>query len=395
MLAAVTPLDERRPAAGRIIPEPLAPGEAPPDSPLALQLASLWEELLGAGPPGLHDDFFARGGSSLTALRLVREVQARLGRVLPLEVFLEHATLGRMIEALERGAPPVQSGLLSLRPGRDGTPLALFHPAGGSALCYLDLARRLPWRRPVQAVHEPPGLAERAPSLVERASAYAALLERARPQAAWCLAGHSFGGLVAFEVARRLERPPAAVVLIDATAPGQGGWRDEDDFVARLADALEGADLDAESDDAGAEQRLWSALRDVAGDELARVEPQRAGRARLGDVERFCRRLRFVPQRGALGYRELRAFLRSLRAALRSARAYVAEPYAGRVVLLQAAAASASWRRDQARRWRDLAPRLEQREIPGRHLDLLGEPHVASLAARLFELLGELDGAVA
>ncbi len=397
MLAAVTPHDAGRGSTGGIIPEPGARA-AQPDAALALQLASLWEELLGGGAVGAQDDFFARGGGSLTALRLVREVEARLGLTLPLEVFLEHATLARMVAALASEARSARDGLLCLRPGRVGTPLTLIHPAGGSALCYLALARRLSWRRPVYALHEPAGLAARGLSLALRAGEYAAHLTRAHPLAAGCLAGHSFGGLVAFEAARQFHArgaAPAAVVLLDSTAPGQDGVRDEDDLVRRLADALDGADLEAADEDPTAEARLWAVLREVAGDELARAFPQRAGHVRLGDVERFCRRLRFVPEHGAIGYVELRAFLISLRAALRSARAYAPEPYAGRVVLLQADEASALRKRAQVRRWRELAPDLEVHPVPGHHLDLLGEPHVEALAARLVTLLDALDGSAA
>ncbi len=398
MLAAVTQESADRDATAGIIPDPAARGDGVrgwPDTPLALQLASLWEELLGGGPVRLEDDFFARGGGSLGALRLAREAEERLGLELPLDAFLEGATLARLVAALGRARPVADDGLVCLRPGRAGVPLLLVHPAGGSALCYLALARQLAWSRPIYALREPLALAARGPSLVERASAYVSLLEGLRPGAQWCLAGHSFGGLVAFEAARQLAArgaSPRAVVLIDATAPGQAGVRDEDALVRRLADALEGADLDASGADPRAEARLWETLREVAAVEGPRLAPG-ARRVRLGDLERFCRRLGFVPERGALDYSELRGLLLALRAALRSARDYAPGPYAGRVLLLQAEQAPAGWHDAQARRWRRLAPRLETRSIPGHHLDLLGEPHVAALAACLGQLLDALDGA--
>lgn len=364
---------------GRIIPRP-----APPGTPAELLVAGLWQELLDAGDVGPHDDFFARGGDSFRALRLVEALERRVGLRLPLSAFLDDATLGGLARALVRsGGGP----LACFRPGRDGgAPLALLHPAGGSALCYLELARRLPWRHALHGLSEPAD--GRAPTLEARASRYVDLLRDARPEAAWSLGGHSFGGLVAFEAARQLAargRRPPLVLLIDAGPPGHDGRRDEDAFVRGLADRLLAADVD--SGDPAAEERLLASLAELA-DATPRADGDARGRTRFGALESFCRRLRFVPD-GALGYAELRAFLGSLRSAFEQARRYTPGAYDGRVVLLQAQRSDAGWRRVQAERWRALAPALEVRPVPGGHLDLLGEPHVEALAAQVSGLLDE------
>ncbi|NBE57049.1 non-ribosomal peptide synthetase, partial [Streptomyces boluensis] len=60
----------------------------PPRTPRELHIAELWQRAAGlpegAGPPGVHDDFFTVGGDSLRAARLVLDLRAELGLALPL-----------------------------------------------------------------------------------------------------------------------------------------------------------------------------------------------------------------------------------------------------------------------------------------------------------------------
>lgn len=353
-------------------------------------MASVWEEILESGPLGADDDFFALGGTSLMALRMIDAIHARLHRELPLEALVAGATIARVARALARAPALKRSSLVRFRPGRGRPPLFFVHSAGGSPLSYLELARRLTPDQPVFGVQEPEGLGDREPSVEDRAAMYLDEILATCPEGPWHVAGHSFGGLVAFEMARQLSttgRSPGVVALIDTTAPAIDGARIEDDLVRRLGEILEAAaldeDLPADPED---ERRLWSALAQFAdaalGDHAARS-------TRLGAIERFCRRFHFLPSDEDMGYVELRRFLRAMRAAFRSARHYAPRAYAGRVSLLQATASdrlddAAAWKRVQIERWSAVAlGGVDACDVPGRHLDLLGPPHADVLAARL------------
>jgi thioesterase domain-containing protein/acyl carrier protein len=383
ILAAVA-RDTREDGGARIIPQPRAARDAL-DSPRLLLVASLFEELLGRAPVDAGDDFFALGGDSFRALRLVDALRARAGLSLPPRAFLEDASVAGLARALAAIASPSPGKVVCLRPGHPpAVPLALVHPPGGSILGYVELARRLPLAHPVFALGEPEDMRAGEPTVETRASIYRERLGAARPETCWRLGGHSFGGLVAFEMARQEARrgqAPPPVLLFDTAAPGAAGTRDEPPFVRALADALAEADL-GDDPPHEAEARLWRRLAELAG------EPS----GRLGNLERLCRRLRFAPVgTGAFGYAELRAFLRALRAAFSSARRYAPGPYAGRVLLFQAQAAEAAWRGRQIESWRGLAPALEVHPVPGDHLDLLAGPHVATLAETVARALSDGD----
>ena len=58
------------------------------------ELAAIWADVLGVAAVGLHDDFFAIGGHSLLAVRVMAEVERRFGRALPVAtIFQRGATV--------------------------------------------------------------------------------------------------------------------------------------------------------------------------------------------------------------------------------------------------------------------------------------------------------------
>src|SRR5262249_53431553 len=63
---------------------PLRPAGARPCTPTEEILAGLWRDLLGTGEVSRDDDFFALGGQSMLAMRLVSQVRETFSIELPL-----------------------------------------------------------------------------------------------------------------------------------------------------------------------------------------------------------------------------------------------------------------------------------------------------------------------
>ncbi len=83
--------------------QPLAADLEPPRSPLEELVAGLWAELLGGGQPArLHDDFFASGGHSLLAIRLLARLRAATAVDLSLRTFFTHPTVAALAAEVER-----------------------------------------------------------------------------------------------------------------------------------------------------------------------------------------------------------------------------------------------------------------------------------------------------
>jgi amino acid adenylation domain-containing protein len=69
-----------------------------PDTPLETAMAELWAEVLGVPRVGMQDDFFALGGDSLSAVRLLSAVREQFGVGFPLAALFAAPRVGPVLE---------------------------------------------------------------------------------------------------------------------------------------------------------------------------------------------------------------------------------------------------------------------------------------------------------
>jgi amino acid adenylation domain-containing protein len=283
-------------------------------------------------------------------------------------------TLGYPCPALRPASRPPRSPLVPLVPPAEagpGRPLFLIHPAGGHVFCYLDLARRLGPDRPVYGLATPPLAAgERAPGLEERAAVYVEAIVSVQPRGPYALGAWSLGGVFAWEVAQQLRQrgeDVALLALLDSQAPDPAApSRDQADLLAALAEELEAS--------SGQTLAITApALRELP--EPARVKTVFAAARRAGAIPAD------VGEEAALEH------LRALEANVSATRAYRPRPYAGRVLLVQAARRGGE---SAALGWNALAVGgLEIAPFATDHYRLLSEPTLGALVSLLRERLAE------
>src|SRR5690606_22063031 len=68
----------------------------PPASPEEQRVANIFRELTGAASVGRGDDFFALGGTSLSAIRVVAQLRRMLGVELPVRALFEAPTVAAL-----------------------------------------------------------------------------------------------------------------------------------------------------------------------------------------------------------------------------------------------------------------------------------------------------------
>jgi len=73
--------------------------EAPRDA-IELLLAGIWQDLLGVGKIGIHDNFFERGGHSLLAIRAVSAIREELDLALVVRDMFAHPTIAELADLL-------------------------------------------------------------------------------------------------------------------------------------------------------------------------------------------------------------------------------------------------------------------------------------------------------
>lgn len=188
-----------------------------PQSPLQTRLADLWEAMFNRQPIGVLDSFFEIGGHSLLALRLFARIEQELGASLPLSMLFEPMTIASQAEYIERkSAGTSWDVLVPIQLNGSKPPFFAIHGVEGGVLGYRDLSNALGADQPVlglQAVGQD-GRQAYDKSVEDMASRYIEVMRSHQLQGPYRIGGYCFGGVVAFEMARQLEKMGEKVSLL-------------------------------------------------------------------------------------------------------------------------------------------------------------------------------------
>ncbi|GAA1593833.1 hypothetical protein GCM10009678_90040 [Actinomadura kijaniata] len=184
-----------------------------PATPAEETLCGLFAQVLGLDRVGADVSFFDLGGDSVTALKLCALARRSGIDLTPRQVFT-----GQTVEALLRADAPADPGfdvLLPIRATGTRPPLFLVHPAGGLAWPYFRFQRHLGPDQPLYGLQARAFTQDELPGSVEEmAEDYLAQIRAVQPHGPYHLAGWSLGGLIAYEMATRLQRDGERVALL-------------------------------------------------------------------------------------------------------------------------------------------------------------------------------------
>lgn len=343
---------------------------------LEQHLQAQWENLLGFGPISRDDNFFELGGHSLLGVRLLSDLSALTRRTIPLATLLTALTIARLAEVIDGSALPASSPILVPVRSGIGNPLFLMHSLSGSVMECWALVAALRTSRPVYGL-QALGLDGDEPvqqRVEDMARGYIEQMRSVQPSGPYALAGYSFGGLVALEVAQQLlvaGEQVEVLCLLDTYVnerclPLSAWIRYQCRYMAGHGRALR---------ELPASQRLRYLTTKFVG-AVDRVR-MRAGRLALR------------PDPNTEG---MPPTLRRVRAALRAAMtAYRPLPYrAGPIVYLRAVIPERELG-DPLPLWKRVARAgLIVVQVPGGHPDMITEPNVLTVAAALDHALAQV-----
>jgi thioesterase domain-containing protein/NAD(P)-dependent dehydrogenase (short-subunit alcohol dehydrogenase family)/acyl carrier protein len=348
-----------------------------PGNEVETVLSTWWEELLGVERVGLDDDFFDLGGQSLVAVRLFSKIRKTYNLDLGLSVLFEHRTIRELAKRIRPAEIPVSrpaaidsSAIVAIRSTGKRLPLFLISGLGGNVLNFQKLAKHLGEEQPVYAL-QPQGLDGKKPFLTrveDMAAYYIAEIKHLQPEGPYCLAGYSFGGFVAYEMAQQISAAGGRVGLLGLLDTIE--WH----YLERIKDTLRLQDRFT----------LYKSRIDhvLFGEDRLDYLKERLNAQALKYLYFFYKTIgRPVPQTVG-NITDINTF---------AAANYKPRPYAGTLTIFRSVKREALDGDDELLGWGGLAAGgFEVHDVPGTHHDMTQEPNVRILADEVGQCLARV-----
>ncbi|HEY9125669.1 MAG TPA: non-ribosomal peptide synthetase [Acidobacteriaceae bacterium] len=331
----------------------------------------IWARALERDHVDADSDFYFHGGDHFLAPVMMKHLSEELGMDLTVRDLEQARTIAKMTDLvyfeqtrIDRSTVVPLRNVHGVKP-----PLFMVHGVGGNVLGFYALARQLDEDQPVYGIQAQALLPQREVKLrlEEMAAQYVADMREIWPDGPYHLLGFSFGGLVAYEIARQLKAAGLEVGLL--------GMLD-----TRQPQEMRGVPVQGPL-----HRRMY--LR-------ARLLYLRTYR-RNGRVKYLWRRLMERAQRANYMY-AAKTGQSLVTNAARNVReinyaagiSYVVQPYAGKVTLFKAEPVAEEIPLPEDLNWGSAADDVVIRNLPGDHGRILLEPGLSALAAGL---TAELD----
>jgi acyl-CoA synthetase (AMP-forming)/AMP-acid ligase II/thioesterase domain-containing protein len=360
-------------------------GYTAPEGETERILAGIYAEMFDTDPEKLSAtaNFFDLGGTSLDILRLRSMVAQRLGaHDLQIITVLMAPTVRELAARLDEGGAAVRpyDPIVPMQVVGDKTPLFCVHPGVGEVLVFVNLAKYFVGDRPFYALRARGFNPGEKPfeSFEEMVTTYVDAIRAKQPHGPYAVAGYSYGGAVAFEIAKALEAQGERVDFVGSfNLPPHIKYRmNELDFVetaANLAFFLALIDKKQSLD-------LPGQLRHLSREEQLAHFIDIAPKARLAELdltlEKFTAWATLADGLTDLG----RTYAPS--GSVRSMSVFYAIPLRG---------TKEDWLKNELSRWEEHCPDVRYLDVPGEHYTLMGPGHVAVFQSILRK---ELDRAL-
>ncbi len=192
-------------------------GAVPADAPMEYMaprtdveqlVADIWKEYLGIEKVGIYDNFFELGGHSLIAVKVMARIEKETGKRLPLAILFENSTVEKLALILGMdGRAITWDSLVPVKPKGTKMPIYIVHGAGLNVLLFNTLASHMHPDQPVYGLQAKGlnGVDEPLNRMEDIAAHYISAIRAQNPDGPYALAGFSFGGIIAWEMARQME----------------------------------------------------------------------------------------------------------------------------------------------------------------------------------------------
>ncbi len=217
-LTATLKIDRKKLPAPDLSRNELETGFVAPRTEMEKTLAKIWTGTIGVQNIGINDNFFELGGHSLIAVGMMARIEKATGKSLPLSVLLENATIKSLASLMEddEKVEKTWNSLIPVKSTGSKPPIYIVHGAGLHVMLFNVLGSFMDKEQPVFALQAKGlnGESEPLDRMEDIAAHYVAEILKHNPCGPYAVAGYSFGGLIAFEMAKQLKAQGKEIALL-------------------------------------------------------------------------------------------------------------------------------------------------------------------------------------
>ena len=192
-------------------------------------LVLIWKDILKTETISTEDNFFELGGNSLSVGVLINKIKSHFETNISFSKFYLSPTIKKTADLIsnKEAITPLDI-LVKLKEGDESEPLFFIHPIGGNVSSYEFLVQNLEIPNAVYGIQSRGLFTDQEPltSIEAMASFYIEAIKSIQNKGSYSIAGWSFGGLIAYEIANKLRQKGDEIkhlFLIDSHIPSLSG----------------------------------------------------------------------------------------------------------------------------------------------------------------------------
>lgn len=195
-----------------------------PSNEIEEKIADIWKEVLELKKIGVNDNFFELGGHSILSIQVMSKINKEFQTQLPVSTIFKAQTIKSLTADFIMKNDFSWSPIVPIQEGGAQPTMYCISGTPGNVICFKPLSNYLGKEQPVYGLQYS-GLdygTEPLSSVEAIASQNIIVLKEIQKRGPYYLCGHSFGGLVAFEMARQLIKQGEEVLnvmLLDSHSP--------------------------------------------------------------------------------------------------------------------------------------------------------------------------------
>ena len=206
----------------KALPKPAAPSvdtreEAEPVTKTEKLIADIWKEALDLTQISVDTDFFEAGGHSMIAVQVMAQLEKETGKRLPLSTLLTYPTIRKLAELFREDVQHTRwKSLVPIKPDGSKIPIYIIHGIGLNLLNFNSMLSYMDADQPIYGLQALGLNGEDEPldTMEAIATQYLSEVMEQNPDGPYAIAGYSFGGYVALEMARQLKEMGKVVKLL-------------------------------------------------------------------------------------------------------------------------------------------------------------------------------------